>query len=50
MGEERTCGSCCWYEGYCGVCCNGRSEHRAEFMDEDDTCSKWSWEYEEEHI
>ena len=23
--------NCKWYEPFCGVCCNGDSEHRADF-------------------
>ena len=35
------CATCKWYESYCGVCCNGESEHRADFMGSDDSCEKW---------
>ena len=36
-----TCGNCKWYEPFCGVCCNGDSEHRADFPLEDETCEEW---------
>lgn len=36
-----TCGNCKWYEPFCGVCCNGDSEHRADFRLEDETCEEW---------
>ena len=36
-----TCETCKWYESYCGVCCNGESEHRADFMESGDSCEKW---------
>lgn len=36
-----TCETCKWYEFYCGVCCNGESEHRADFMESGDSCEKW---------
>lgn len=35
------CATCKWYESYCGVCCNGESECRADFMDSGDSCKKW---------
>lgn len=38
---NNTCATCKWYEFYCGVCCNGESEHRADFMDSGDSCEKW---------
>ena len=34
-----TCKTCRWY--YEGVCCNGDSEHRADFMDAESICEKW---------
>lgn len=36
-----TCGNCKWYEPFCGVCCNGDSEHRADFMEAESRCEKW---------
>lgn len=38
------CYSCKWYAQFEGVCCNGNSEHRADFMDTDDSCDKWEGE------
>ena len=35
------CSTCKWYEKYCGVCVNGNSEYRADFMLLDDTCECW---------
>ena len=28
-----TCSTCRWYEDFQGVCCNGDSEHRADFTE-----------------
>lgn len=36
-----TCKTCKWYEPFCGVCCNGDSEHRADFRLKDETCEEW---------
>lgn len=36
-----TCGNCKWYEPFCDVCCNGDSEHRADFMDAESRCEEW---------
>lgn len=38
---DRRCMNCKWYESFCGVCCNGDSEHRADFRLEDETCEEW---------
>jgi len=35
------CKNCKWYAEFEGVCCNGESKHRADFMDEDSCCEKW---------
>ena len=35
------CRTCAWYDAYSGVCCNGDSEWRADFRDEEDTCEAW---------
>lgn len=40
-GHEKTCKTCRLYEMFNGVCCNGESEHRADFMDADGSCEKW---------
>lgn len=37
----RTCKTCRWYAAFEGVCCNGDSEHRADFRLEDDRCEEW---------
>lgn len=37
----KTCKTCKWYEPFCGVRCNGDSEHRANFRLEDETCEEW---------
>lgn len=43
--EDRCCDTCKWYYAYEGVCTNGGSEHRADFMDGMDCCEKWEdWE------
>lgn len=36
--KERNCGNCKWYAEYEGVCCNGDSEHRADFTDKNFYC------------
>ena len=35
-GEEER-----WYEDFNGVCCNGDSEHRADFTEPEDGCECW---------
>lgn len=40
-GKLPSCGSCRWYDRYSGVCCNGDSEHRADFMDGEESCDGW---------
>ena len=42
------CATCAWYEDYHGVCCNGDSEYRADFMNPEDSCGYWE-EKEEGH-
>jgi hypothetical protein len=37
----KICKTCKWYEPFCGVCCNGDSEHRADFMEAESRCEKW---------
>lgn len=39
--SNRTCASCKWYAMFEGVCCNGESEHCADFVDSDNTCEHW---------
>lgn len=36
-----TCKTCRWYATFEGVCCNGDSEHRADFMDAVSRCEEW---------
>ena len=36
---DRRCLNCKWY--YEDVCCNGDSEHRADFRLKDETCEEW---------
>ena len=38
---DRRCMNCKWYEPFCGVCCNGDCEHRADFMDAESRCEEW---------
>lgn len=40
-GETKCCGTCCWYEDFCGVYCNGDSKFVAEFMNAEDDCIHW---------
>lgn len=42
--KEYMCGTCKWYEGFAGVCCNGESEHRADFREPQDSCEKWEYQ------
>ena len=37
----KTCKTCRWYAPFEGVCCNGDSEHWADFRLEDDACEEW---------
>ena len=39
--DEETCETCNWYDAFSGVCCNGDSEHRADFMNKDYSCRWW---------
>lgn len=36
----KTCMTCKRYEPFCGVCCNGDSEHREDFMDAESGCGE----------
>lgn len=38
---KKYCSTCKYYAEYEGVCCNGGSEHCADFRGLDDTCEKW---------
>ena len=37
----KKCKTCKWWEPFSGVCCNGDSEHRADFTDRNDSCECW---------
>ena len=39
--KKKYCSTCKYYAEYEGVCCNGDSEHCADFRGLDDTCEKW---------
>ena len=39
--------NCRWYAAFEDVCCNGDSEHRADFRLEDETCEEWEDVYVE---
>lgn len=38
---DEVCRNCKWYAAYEGVCCNGKSEWRADFRDGYDGCPAW---------
>ena len=37
----KCCATCAWYEDYQGVCFNGDSPYRADFMEPEQRCRKW---------
>lgn len=37
----KCCATCRWYASFEGVCCNGDSEWRADFRDNDQGCEHW---------
>lgn len=39
--EKNYCCACKWYALEESVCCNGESEHRADFRCLDDSCECW---------
>lgn len=41
MNEKHYCSTCKWYAIYEGTCCNGDSQHRADFRTLYDTCEEW---------
>lgn len=41
MEEKDYCCTCKWYAVEEGVCCNGASEHCADFRCLDDSCECW---------
>ena len=38
---NKCCETCAWYEDFEGVCCNGDSEWRGDFRDNDQGCEHW---------
>lgn len=38
---NKCCATCAWYEDFQGVCCNGDSPHRADFIEPDQRCREW---------
>ena len=41
MKTNKICKTCKYYYFFEGVCVNGYSEHRADFVDEEDSCEVW---------
>ena len=39
--NKMKCKNCTYHDDFTGACCNGGSEHRADFTDDDDGCDKW---------
>lgn len=37
----KICSTCHWYAEFEGVCCNGDSEHCADFVEPEDGCEEW---------
>ena len=37
----KCCATCAWYEDFQGVCFNGDSPHRADFIEPDQRCREW---------
>lgn len=44
----KTCSTCRWYAEFEGTCCNGDSEHRADFTGPEDGCECWEGRNEDE--
>lgn len=44
IDQDKTCNTCRWYAPFEGVCCNGDSEHRADFTYPEDMCPCWEGE------
>ena len=38
---DKRCSTCRWYASFEGVCCNGDSLNRADFMELEDVCEFW---------
>ena len=43
-----TCSTCRWYAEFDGVCCNYKSEHRADFTEPENSCECWEGRNEDE--
>lgn len=41
MKSKKECSNCDYYAEFEGVCCNGDSEYRADFVDRDNHCEHW---------
>ena len=41
MKTNKACKTCEYYYDFEGVCVNGDSEYRADFVNEDDSCKVW---------
>ena len=41
---DKTCCTCRWHDSFSWLCFNGRSEHRSDFTDPEDTCPEWEQE------
>jgi hypothetical protein len=39
--SNKICATCDHYDDFTGACCNGNSEHRADFTDDGDVCREW---------
>lgn len=50
MNEKmKICATCAYYEPFQGVCFNGDSSSRADFVDEDGACTDWEEDNHEGH-
>ena len=38
-----TCSNCTYHDEYTGACCNGDSEHCADFTSNKDSCQDWEY-------
>lgn len=39
--ETQDCKNCEWHDDFSGACCNGLSENRADFTDDESWCGQW---------
>ena len=44
----KCCATCCWYEGFNGVCFNGDSKYCADFTKPENICKEWEGRNENE--